>query len=266
MTYFLSPALVRLRGEINTLWPGRDRSSDGWIGDTSHQARASDHNPDYSAGGIVRAIDVDKDGIPAQSVVDQVIRDSRVAYVIWNGRIWENPAVYAGRGYWRAYTGANAHRQHFHVSVRRGRAWDHDARTWGITASTSSTGSTLGPLPTVPDLTPIAPIEEDEMSAAGEAAILAALSNIESILAREGGNGLRGDVQTAIARATEARDWTGTVANELRAGLVTLGQAIRAGGPVAVDAAGIAAALAESLGDDLARQVADELADRLSRA
>lgn len=130
----------------------------------------------------------------------------------------------------------------------------------------SNSGGSFGPLPTAPDLTPIAPIKEDEMSAAGEAAILAALSNIETILAREGGNGLRGDVQTAIARATEARDWTGTVANELRAGLTSLGQAIRAGGSVTVDASGIAAALAESLGDDLARQVADELADRLSRA
>lgn len=153
MAWFLAPALVRLRAEINTLWPNRDRASDGSIGDASHAARKSDHNADHSAGGIVRAIDTDKDGIPADSVVAQIIRDQRVAYVIWNGRIWENPAVYPGRGYWRAYTGANAHRQHFHVSVRRGTRWDHDASSWGITASTSAGGSFLPPVSDVPDVT-----------------------------------------------------------------------------------------------------------------
>ena len=164
MSYFLSPALVRLRAEINTLWPGRDKSSDGWIGDTAHSARRSDHNPDYPAGGIVRAIDVDKDGIPTDAVVAQIIRDPRVAYVIWNARIWENPAAYPGRGYWRAYTGANAHRQHFHVSVRHGARWDGNGSSWGITRTASAGGGGGGV--SLPDITvkPVTPIEEDDMT------------------------------------------------------------------------------------------------------
>jgi len=162
MAYFLSPALVRLRAEINTLWPGRDKSSDGWIGDTAHSARKSDHNPDYPAGGIVRAIDVDKDGIPTDAVVAQIIRDPRVAYVIWNARIWENPAAYPGRGYWRAYAGANAHRQHFHVSVRHGARWDGNGSSWGITRTASAGGGGGGSLPDI-TVTPVAPIEEDDM-------------------------------------------------------------------------------------------------------
>lgn len=174
MGYFLAPALVQLRSEVNKLWPGRDKTSDGWIGDTSHQARKSDHNPDWSDGGIVRAIDVDEDlaagGAPfrkAWSLVTQIIRDPRVAYVIYEGQIWENPAAFPGRGYWRAYTGASPHDHHFHVSVRRGVEWDGDASSWGIASTVSSGGGSspdVGRIDSTP-ITPIKPIEleEDDM-------------------------------------------------------------------------------------------------------
>lgn len=157
MAWYLAPALTALRQEINALWPGRDRSSDGSIGDTSHQARKSDHNPDYAAGGIVRAIDVDKDGIDVWAVIGQVIRDARVAYVIFDGRIWENPAAHKGRGYWRPYTGASPHRGHVHVSVRHGSGWDSDVRSWGLARALGSGTASRGPLPTA-DLTPVEPI------------------------------------------------------------------------------------------------------------
>lgn len=164
MAYYLAPALVRLRAEINALWPTRDRSSDGWIGDTSHQARPSDHNPDYTAGGIVRAIDVDEDLTPggspvgkADALVAQIIRDPRVAYVIYEGRIWQNRAVFS-RGGWLPYSGPNAHAHHVHVSVRRGARWDSDASSWGI-ARTAGAGG--GSVPTgaspAPSPAPIAP-------------------------------------------------------------------------------------------------------------
>lgn len=149
MAYFLAPPLVRLRHEINTLWPDRDRSSDGWIGDTSHQARPSDHNPDYADGGIVRAYDIDEDLVAgltaageAMPLVNQIIRDPRVAYVIYEGRIWQNPAVFKNGG-WQPYTGVNAHRHHIHVSMRRGAHWDRDGSPWGLVASTSHTSEAL---------------------------------------------------------------------------------------------------------------------------
>jgi hypothetical protein len=36
---------VRLRDQIDRRWPNRDKRSDGWIGDSDHAARKSDHNP-----------------------------------------------------------------------------------------------------------------------------------------------------------------------------------------------------------------------------
>lgn len=122
MSYHLAKSLDDLRDETNAKWPKRDKASDGWIGDAAHNARKSDHNPDYSAGGIVRAIDVDKDGINVDTFLNAVIYDPRVSYVIWNRRIW-------GGTRWRKYEGSNAHTKHIHVSIKhtsaaaRGGSW-----------------------------------------------------------------------------------------------------------------------------------------------
>lgn len=142
-SYSLAPALAVLRdNQLNLRYPERDKASDGWIGDASHSARVSDHNPDWSAGGIVRALDIDEDldgksitnrpGV-AQWLADALTTDPRTRYVIYEGRIWTNPDVYAsGAGYWREYTGTNAHLHHIHLSVRHGETWDHDETAWPI--------------------------------------------------------------------------------------------------------------------------------------
>lgn len=124
MSYYLANSLVDLRGETNTRWPKRDKASDGWIGDTSHSARVSDHNPDYADGGVVRAIDVDKDGINVTEFLNAVIYDPRTSYVIWNRRIW-------GGTRWRKYEGSNAHTKHIHVSIKHTKAAEK-AGSWGL--------------------------------------------------------------------------------------------------------------------------------------
>ena len=127
--WFLAPSLVALRTEINRRWPNRDKASDGAVGDTAHSARKSDHNPDWSAGGIVRAIDVDKDGIDVSELLRAVVRDPRVAYVIWNRRIAS--ATDDGRPWdWEPYNGANPHDKHIHISIKHTAAAANDRTRW----------------------------------------------------------------------------------------------------------------------------------------
>lgn len=162
MTYFLAPSLAQLRSEINARWPARDKGSDGWVGDTSHSARKSDHNPDYAAGGVVRAIDVDKDGINVDALLGWVLADARAANVIWNRRIWIR-----GVG-WRPYTGANGHTHHVHISIRHGAASERSTAPWSAARQVStvhdkdSTLTARGPLSrTTITLTP--PSQEEPM-------------------------------------------------------------------------------------------------------
>ena len=118
----LSKSAIQLREQIDDAFPGRDKTSDGWIGDTRHAARKSDHNPD--AQGWVRAIDIDRDlngkGRKPDlmpDLVDQIrlaakSGDKRVSYIIFDGLICSSKKAWA----WRAYDGINKHNHHAHIS------------------------------------------------------------------------------------------------------------------------------------------------------
>jgi hypothetical protein len=100
--------------QIDNRWPNRSKASDGWIGDPAHAARVSDHNPDQY--DIVRARDFTNDpdgGLSCQWLANMLVhnRDARIRYLIWNHKIW-----FPGSG-WEAYTGANPHTKHLHLSV-----------------------------------------------------------------------------------------------------------------------------------------------------
>lgn len=142
MSYFLAPALVTLRDEANDLFPDRDKATDGWLGDASHSARKSDHNPDYSAQGrsqgIVRAIDIDiePDGRPNADLRAKILRaaigDPRTWYVISNGKIYSRTQGWQAR----VYTG-NPHTGHVHVSLNGangipGDPGNFDTSAWGL--------------------------------------------------------------------------------------------------------------------------------------
>lgn len=135
MSYYLAASLKKLRDEVNGLWPHRSKVSDGWVGDTSHQARKSDHNPDYSSGGVVRALDVTARGIDVNRLLRHTTNDSRVSYVIYNRRIYTH-----ARGWYR-YTGSNPHTSHVHVSIAHSRTAERDVKTWMRSTSTSTSSS-----------------------------------------------------------------------------------------------------------------------------
>lgn len=117
-------SITTLRKQLNDKYPKRDRASDGIVGDPRHAATASDHNP--NSLGIVRAIDIDVDGIPAAVIAENIRKrgaagDKRLnpgGYVILNRRI-----ASAAHGWgWRVYTGRDPHTSHIHVSVSTSRA------------------------------------------------------------------------------------------------------------------------------------------------
>lgn len=119
----LCKAGQQLRLQVDDCFPDRDRTSDGWIGDSRHSARSSDHNPDEQ--GIVRAIDIDRDlsgkAKPdlMPDLADQIRyaakSDKRIAYIIFNGKIASGKSLWR----WVAYRGINPHVKHCHISFTK---------------------------------------------------------------------------------------------------------------------------------------------------
>lgn len=138
--YYLAPSLADLRNEVNAANSKRDHSSDGWIGDDSHAARVSDHNPDWSAGGVVRALDIDKDGSDPMALVRIACADPRVEYVIFNGLIYLRANGFRPQ----KYTGPNKHTGHVHVSLRHTRDAERPGR-WGYRTPSPSPSPTHAP-------------------------------------------------------------------------------------------------------------------------
>jgi hypothetical protein len=132
MKWQLCAAGLTLRDQVNRAFPDRDRRSDGAVGDTSHAARRSDHNPD--AKGWVRAIDVDANlsSDPKASYVfaNQLRllarRDRRLSYLIYSGRIASRKTLWR----WRPYKGVNPHVTHIHFSFTK--KGDKDGRPFNI--------------------------------------------------------------------------------------------------------------------------------------
>ena len=133
-------ALLKLKSQVDAMWPGRDKTSDGTIGDTAHAARKSDHNP--NAHGVVTAVDIDADLSPTETVGVLVAklqagRDPRIKYLIWNGQI----TIPGDITRWKSYTGANAHKHHCHISASSDPALYDDDREWDLGAAATARAS-----------------------------------------------------------------------------------------------------------------------------
>jgi hypothetical protein len=133
----ITKSLDKLRGQVNAFAPKRSKASDGWIGDSKHSMRKSDHNPEPD--GTVDALDIThdpKNGVDIQKLCDAIIasRDKRVSYLICNGKIISGNG---GPQPWvkRKYNGANKHTQHLHVSVLD--KHQDDTTDWDIAAAFS---------------------------------------------------------------------------------------------------------------------------------
>ena len=119
----LCKAGQQLREQFDDCFSDRLRTSDGWLGDSRHATRKSDHNPDEQ--GWVRALDVDRDlsGKPKPDIMPDVAdqlrqlakSDNRISYIIFDGKIASAKSLWR----WRKYKGINQHRTHLHCSFTR---------------------------------------------------------------------------------------------------------------------------------------------------
>lgn len=136
MAWVNIPASKSLVDEFNAAFPGRDKASDGTIGDGEHSQTSSDHNPDETGRtpyednddtNEVHARDVDDDlrkaGWSMQRVVDIILArcrsgaEKRIRYIIYNRRII---SASWGWGSWHAYDGPSPHTEHAHFSFYYG--------------------------------------------------------------------------------------------------------------------------------------------------
>jgi hypothetical protein len=158
-------AIAQLFTEANAANPRRDKSSDGTIVGPGHTTN-SDHYPwvkDPSGKGVVRAGDVDVDGLDMAAAVERARQLAAAGmlpqlvdggYIIFNGRITAPDFAE-----WHRYKGPNPHVTHGHFSVSRQLAQFDDRRPWGIFTDAPAPAPQPGPAPppsqgwTGPDLT-----------------------------------------------------------------------------------------------------------------
>lgn len=126
MAWRLAKSLDKLRTQVNKEWPNRSKVSDGTIGDTAHSSRLSQHNP--NSAGVVTAFDIThdpKNGADMNKLKEQLIKDSRTWYIIFNRRIWQN-------GKWTNYVGSNPHDKHLHISTKQDAKNYDNSKDWNI--------------------------------------------------------------------------------------------------------------------------------------
>lgn len=140
MSWRVAASLEQLLAEINSMAPGRNKASDGSIGDADHSARESDHNPctEHSENpGVVCARDFTHDpahGFDSYGFARWLAprmasgAEDRCKYIISNRQI----ASASSSPPWsfRAYDGSNPHTSHVHVSVAHPASLYDDRSTW----------------------------------------------------------------------------------------------------------------------------------------
>lgn len=127
-------SLVVLRDEVDLEHPGRDKTSDGWLGDPRHSASGapenggSKHNPNRRR--VVCARDIDNSGIDVARLVACAIKHPATRNVIYNRRI-RSKGYAGGLKVAHVYRGANPHDKHVHIDIEMTVQAENDGQPWG---------------------------------------------------------------------------------------------------------------------------------------
>lgn len=118
-----TPAALAVLRQATAIAPKRKKLSDGLLPSAAHikQSPDSDHNTGY-------AVDLTHDpanGIDCAIIFQELKKDSRVKYLIFNKKIWSKARAKEGD---RKYTGSNPHTKHLHISINDG--CGDDVRPW----------------------------------------------------------------------------------------------------------------------------------------
>lgn len=144
-------ATAKILEQVDASAPGRSKTSDGWVGDSAHQATKSDHN--QNSAGVVQAQDITHDprgGFDSYRFAEllRTKQDGRLKYVISNRKIFagnDGPSPWK----WRAYSGSNPHDHHVHISVEDASSLYDDDSPWdiGIAVGIPDPGAPIKTLP-----------------------------------------------------------------------------------------------------------------------
>lgn len=164
MAWFPEPAIVSILLDANRVAPKRSHASDGIIGDASHAASVSDHNPDTDGG--VHACDITNDPAGgfdawqwAHAVSNRIVQglETRVKYLVSNDGKGCDQIFSKRDGVWAWRQNGSCkteHRSHLHVSILYTDAAENDQTPFFSPAA---------PKPTTPPAPP--PAQENTMHA-----------------------------------------------------------------------------------------------------
>jgi hypothetical protein len=122
-----TPAAVAVLRQATAIAPKRMKASDGLLPSAAHlkASPSSDHN----TGLAVDLTHDPKNGIDCELIFEKLKEDERVAYLIFNKKIWSRQRRKEGN---RKYSGSNPHTKHLHISINDSHANDTSPWFWWL--------------------------------------------------------------------------------------------------------------------------------------